>query len=108
MTEKDIERFFVAQLKKRGAIAWKFTSPGQAGVPDRVVLLPGGRVVFAELKAPGQKPRRLQRAVFARMQRAGHPVYVIDSKEAVKKFIEEVMPDGVHSTSVPVGSDREA
>ncbi len=103
--EKEIERYFKAQLEKRGAIVFKFVSPGQAGVPDRMVLLPGGRVVFAEMKAPGQKPRPLQRAVFARMERAGHRVYVIDSKAAVKKFIEEVMPDGVHSTSVPDGSD---
>ena len=95
--EKDIERYFKAQLEKRGAIVWKFVSPGQAGVPDRIVLLPGGRVVFAEMKAPGKRPRPLQRAVFERMRRAGHPVYVIDSREAVKAFMEEVMPDEVHS-----------
>ncbi len=98
MTEREVERFFKAQLEKRGAIVWKFVSPGQAGVPDRVVLLPGGRVVFAEMKAPGEKPRPLQRAVFARMARAGHPVYIIDSREAVKKFMEEVMPSEVHTS----------
>ena len=98
--EKDIERYFKAQLEKRGAIVWKFVSPGQTGVPDRVVLLPGGRVVFAEMKAPGQKPRPLQRAVFARMARAGHPVYIIDSREAVKRFMEEVMPDEAYPSGV--------
>ena len=103
MEEKKIEQYFRTQLSKRGAIVWKFTSPGQAGVPDRVVLLPGGRVVFAEMKAPGKKPRPLQRAIFARMARAGHPVYVIDSREAVTKFMEEVMLDEVHSTSVSGG-----
>jgi len=101
MTEREVERFFKAQLEKRGAIVWKFVSPGQAGVPDRAVLLPGGRVVFAEMKAPGKKPRPLQRAVFSRMERIGHRVHVIDSPEAVKKFMEEVMPDEVHSASVP-------
>ena len=103
MIERDIERYFKAQLEKRGAIVWKFVSPGQTGVPDRVVLLPGGRVVFAEMKAPGQKPRPLQRAVFARMARAGHPVWVIDSKEAVQKFMEEVTPDEVHTTRLSSG-----
>lgn len=103
MTEREVEKFFKDQLEKRGAIVWKFVSPGQAGVPDRVVLLPGGRTVFAEMKAPGKKPRPLQRAVFSRMARTGHPVFVIDSKEAVEKFMEEVMPDEVHSTSVSGG-----
>jgi hypothetical protein len=103
--ERDVERYFKAQLEKRGALVFKFVSPGQAGVPDRVVLLPGGRVVFAEMKAPGEKPRPLQRAVFARMARAGHPVYIIDSREAVKKFMEEVTPDAIQSASVSGGSD---
>ena len=101
MQEREVEHFFKKQLEKRGAIVWKFVSPGQAGVPDRVVLLPGGRVVFAEMKAPGRKPRPLQMAVFSRMAGAGHRVFVIDSKEAVQEFIKEVMPDEVHSTSVP-------
>ena len=96
--ERDVERYFKAQLEKRGALVFKFVSPGQAGVPDRVVLLPGGRVVFAEMKAPGEKPRPLQRAVFARMARAGHPVYIIDSREAVKRFMEEVTPSEVHTS----------
>ncbi len=96
--ERDVERYFKAQLERRGALVFKFVSPGQIGVPDRVVLLPGGRVVFAEMKAPGEKPRPLQRAVFARMARAGHPVYIIDSREAVKKFMEEVMPSEVHTS----------
>ena len=96
--ERDVERYFKAQLEKRGALVFKFVSPGQTGVPDRVVLLPGGRVVFAEMKAPGEKPRPLQRAVFARMARAGHPVYIIDSREAVKEFMEEVMPNEVHTS----------
>ena len=98
ISEREIERYFKAQFEKRGALVFKFVSPGQAGVPDRVVLLPGGRVVFAEMTAPGEKPRPLQRAVFARMARAGHPVYIIDSREAVKKFMEEVMPSEVHTS----------
>ena len=105
MTEREVERFFKAQLEKRGAIGWKFVSPGPAGVPDWAVLLPGGRVVFAEMKAPGKKPRPLQRAVFSRMERIGHRVHVIDSPEAVKRFMEEVTPDEVYPASVSGGGD---
>jgi hypothetical protein len=95
--EKDIEHYFKTAVEKQGAIVWKFVSPGQAGVPDRLVLLPGGRVVFAEIKAPGKKPRPLQRAVFHRMARLGHDVFVIDSRPAVDRFAKEVMPDEVHT-----------
>ncbi len=96
--EKDIEHYFKTAVEKHGAIVWKFVSPGQSGVPDRLVLLPGGRVVFAEIKAPGKKPRPLQRAVFARMARLGHDVFIIDSRLSADRFAEEVMPDEVQST----------
>ena len=64
----------------------KFASPGCAGVPDRLVLFPDGTSAFAEIKAPGQRPRPLQERVFARIERMGHPVYVIDSKAAAREF----------------------
>ncbi len=106
--EKDIEQYFRTQLRRRGAMALKFVSPGLAGVPDRVVLIPGGRVVFAEIKAPGKKPRPLQKAVFDRMARLGHPVYLIDSRKAVADFIREVMPGEVRAASISGGSDKPA
>lgn len=86
--EKDIESYFKNKLEKYGAKVWKFVSPGQAGVPDRLVLLPGGKVVFAEIKAPGKKPRLLQKAVFDKMARLGHEVAVVDSKACVDELIE--------------------
>jgi len=103
--EKDIEQYFRMQLNRCGAMALKFVSPGMAGVPDRIVLIPGGRVAFAEIKAPGKKPRPLQKAVFDRMARLGHQVYLIDSRQAVADFIQEVMPDAVRAASVSGGSD---
>jgi len=56
MRERDIEAYLRDQIKRLGGIAYKFVSPGNAGVPDRLVLLPGAGVVFVELKAPGKNP----------------------------------------------------
>ena len=56
MREKDIEKELAARTKTMGGIAPKFISPGFDGMPDRLVLLPGGRMGFVELKAPGRKP----------------------------------------------------
>ena len=61
MREKEIEQRLVQAVKDMGGIAPKFVSPGLDGVPDRLILLPGGHMAFAELKAPGQTPRPLQR-----------------------------------------------
>lgn len=62
MREKTIEQKFTAAVKNAGGLALKFTSPGFDGVPDRLALLPGGRMAFVEVKAPGKKPRPLQLA----------------------------------------------
>lgn len=58
--EKEIEKKLKARLEKLGCMVLKFTSPGNAGVPDRLVLVPGGTVWFVELKRPGGKLRPLQ------------------------------------------------
>lgn len=60
MREKDIEQMLTREVRKRNGLALKFTSPGVNGVPDRMVLLPGGRIAFTELKAPGRKMRPIQ------------------------------------------------
>ena len=60
MLEKDIEAAFVKRVKSLGGTAEKFTSPNRRSVPDRLVTLPGGVVVFVELKAPGKKPTEAQ------------------------------------------------
>lgn len=54
MRESVVEKKFAAEVKKRGGLAVKFVSPGFNGVPDRLVLFPGGRLAFVELKAPGK------------------------------------------------------
>ena len=60
MLESKIENKLEIEVKKRGGMALKFVSPGLAGVPDRIVLMPKGKVAFVELKAPGKKMRVLQ------------------------------------------------
>jgi hypothetical protein len=92
--ESDIERYFKREVEKHGGLVWKFVSPGQAGVPDRVVLMPGGKVVFAEIKAPGKKPRPLQLAVIEKMARLGITTWVIDSRVLVQSFIEQYQKMG--------------
>ena len=79
MRERDIERHFVSEVKKRGGIAWKFTSPGTDGVPDRIVIFPG-LICFVELKAPGQKMRPLQEKRKQEIEKMGFQVFCIDGK----------------------------
>lgn len=88
MREQDIEIYLRNQIKAIGGRAYKFVSPGNAGVPDRLVLLPGGRTVFVELKAPGRKPTSLQEVQHKRIRALGHSVFVIDSKQKVDEFIQ--------------------
>ena len=91
MREKDVEAHLRNEIKKIGGKAYKWESPGNAGVPDRIIFLPDGRVHFVELKAPGKKPTALQLAQHRKLAQLGQQVYVLDSKEAVNDFIQEVM-----------------
>lgn len=90
MRESALERKLVLEVKKIGGQAVKWTAPGRAGVPDRIILLPGGRVAFVEMKAPGKKMKPLQAWWAVRLMDMGHLHYVIDSVEGIQKFIEEV------------------
>ena len=71
-SERHIERCFKKALEAKGALVWKFVSPGIVGVPDRIVLLPGGRAVFAELKRPGEKLRPIQAKRAAELTALGY------------------------------------
>ena len=88
MKESTIESNFVKQVKAMGGMAIKLISPNFAGLPDRLVLLPHGRMFFVELKATGQKPRPLQIAVHRKLRKLGFDVYVIDSIEEVNKLLQ--------------------
>ncbi len=83
MLESMVERKLVTEVKKRGGLAVKFVSPGLDGVPDRLVLFPGGRLAFVELKAPGKKMRPLQVKRAKMLSALGFKVYCIDSPKMI-------------------------
>ena len=89
-SEKQIEHALTLMVKARGGIAPKFVSPSFAGMPDRLVLLPGGVFAFAELKAPGMKPRALQLARHQLLKNLGFKVYVIDGIEQIEEVLSEI------------------
>lgn len=91
MREKEIEIYLRDRVKKAGGKAYKFESPGNDGVPDRIVVFPGNRVYFVELKAPGKKPRPLQIAKMNELKKFGCDVRVIDSKAGADSFVSEVL-----------------
>lgn len=89
--EKEIEKRFVRRVEAtKKCKCFKFVSPGNAGVPDRIVLQKGGHIYFVELKREGQKPRPLQVHVFKVIEKYDFPVYVVDSVEAIDKFVEMI------------------
>ena len=71
MSEKDIERKLKKRVEAMGCLCLKFESPGFTGVPDRIILMPGGEVFFVELKAPGKKERPRQRYVQDQLRKLG-------------------------------------
>ena len=91
--ERDIERALVSMVKRRGGLCLKWVCPGFAGVPDRIILLPGARVIFAELKRPkGGRAAPLQEWWAKQLNRLGfHHVWVYcqDDIKALEKYIEE-------------------
>ena len=89
MKKRAIERYLANKVKQLGGKSFKFVSPGNAGVPDRIVIIPGGHIFFIELKAPGKKPRKLQQVVIKQLKKLGCNVLTIDSKEQVNRFIDE-------------------
>ena len=90
MREKTIERKLFTAVREAGGIALKLMSPAYAGLPDRLVLLPGGHAAFVEVKAPGQKPRVLQVIRMEFLSRLGYRVYMLDSVERIGEILDEI------------------
>lgn len=90
MREKYIEQKLVKSVKQMGGICPKFVSPGFDGMPDRLVLLPFGKIAFVEVKAPNKKPRPLQKARHKMLKRLGFKVYVLDDAEQIGGIIDEI------------------
>lgn len=92
MLEKQIERKLVESVRHAGGLCPKFISPGMDGMPDRLVLMPGGRIFFVELKAPGKQPRPLQLHRHDQLRALGFEVYVIDSLQQIQELLDEIHP----------------
>jgi hypothetical protein len=89
MLEKDIEKLFRDEIKKAGGKAYKFTSPGNDGVPDRIVMLPDGRIVFVELKTDTGKLSKLQELQCRQIAELGQTVRVLHGLAEVRDFFME-------------------
>lgn len=90
MRESHIENALGTHVKAAGARALKFTTPGFVGVPDRIILAPGGRAIFVEVKAPGQQPRPIQMKRIEELRDLGFTVLVIDSLNQIQEVIDEI------------------
>lgn len=91
MQETDVEQALTKAVKKAGGMSLKLVSPGTAGIPDRLILLRGGKAGFIEVKAPGKKPRALQMARLHQLQHQGfiatwidHPNQIQDALHAIQ------------------------
>ena len=92
-SEKKVERTLVRAARQHGGIALKFVSPAYDGMPDRIVLIPSGRMAFVEVKAPGKKPRPLQLSRHRLLRRLGFRVYVLDDPAMVAGILDEIGDD---------------
>jgi hypothetical protein len=90
MREKTIEQKLVREVKAMGGLCPKFTSPGLDGMPDRIVLLPMGKIAFVEVKRHGMKPRPLQESRYGLLRRLGFKVYVLDDVTQVGGILNEI------------------
>lgn len=89
MTEKYIEKKFNEAVKKAGGWSLKFLPYFVAGLPDRIALFPGGKIFFAELKAPGKEPSIVQLLVHKKLIKLGFRVEVIDNLEQINLLIKD-------------------
>ena len=90
LLESTIENYLVRRVRQMGGRAFKFP-PASKGAPDRIVVIPSGRIIFVELKRSGEKPAPAQRLWHSRLLDMGHVVHVLDSKEQVDAFLSWAM-----------------
>ena len=90
MLEKFIEQKLVAQVRRERGLCPKFVSPGSDGWPDRIVLMPGGKIAFVELKAPQGRLRPIQVQRHAQLRDLGFLVYVINDPAQIPEVLEQL------------------
>lgn len=88
-SEKKLERMLTEKVKHMGGWALKLVPSQVSGLPDRMVLLPGERIFFVEVKTTGQKTRPRQDVVHRRLRRLGFRVEVVDTSEQIKQLLNE-------------------
>ncbi|MBQ0079351.1 MAG: VRR-NUC domain-containing protein [Eubacterium sp.] len=91
MLESTLERKIVLFVQNVGGQCWKWVSPSRTGVPDRICIFPGGKVVFVELKRPGRKDGRspAQVKVFSILEKLGCRVWLVNDFEAFKNRLKQ-------------------
>lgn len=98
MREATIEARLVREVRKLGGLCYKFTSPGNPGVPDRIVILPGGRTVYVELKTEIGRLAKIQQWQLEEMRKRGADVRVLKGLDQVLEFLEEVRTGAIRTT----------
>lgn len=107
MREKTVEERLREEVARIGGKAYKLESTGNAGMPDRMVCLPGGRVIFIELKRPkGGRLSALQKAKHRELRRLGFDVRVVNTTEQVKAFTEEIKCSSTRTITSDTQSDE--
>jgi len=91
LKEKFIEQKLIKEVKKLGGICPKFTSPGLDGMPDRLILLPKGKIGFVEVKRNGIKPRPLQLSRHKLLIGLGFKVFVLDDEKDIEQIIRSIL-----------------
>ena len=89
-SEKALEAKLRDRVKAAGGLALKVSSQHYTGLPDRMALMPGGRITFAEMKTTGQKPTKVQQARHEELRRLGIEVFVIDTTEKINEFMDHI------------------
>ena len=97
MREATIEARLVREVRKLGGLCYKFTSPGNPGVPDRIVILPDGRTIYVELKTEIGRLAKVQQWQLEEMRKRGADVRVLKGLDQVLEFLEEVRSGAIRT-----------
>lgn len=103
--ERDVEDWTRKKIEQLGGVFMKWVSPGNAGVPDRIAILPGGKVYFIELKKDGETPRKLQVWQQDRLRRLGCDVRTVEGMDEARQFIEEVINRAICTAQLSAEGD---
>lgn len=90
MKESELERIFVNEIRREGGEAYKWVSPGNDGVPDRIVVFPHGEIYFIELKAEAGRIRRIQKKQISRLRALGQEAAVVKGEDGMISFFEDI------------------